>query len=138
MAVPPTPGEVLATELFAELGAIRTKRMFGGAGVYADELFFALVVGDDLYIKADDDTEAAFRSAGSAQFTWESAKGPMAMRYWRLPDPALDDPDEALRWGRLGVEAAVRAKAGAGRKTSAKRTPKLLIDGPWDDAPEGA
>ena len=34
----------------------RSKRMFGGVGLYAGDLFFALIAGDVLYLKADDST----------------------------------------------------------------------------------
>jgi DNA transformation protein len=32
-------------DLFAEFGAVEVRRMFGGAGIYADGVMFALVVG---------------------------------------------------------------------------------------------
>lgn len=32
----------------------------------------------------------------------------MTMAYWSLPDTALDDPDEAVRWARGAMEVAVR------------------------------
>ena len=40
-------------DLFGPLGPIRTRRMFGGAGVFLDDAMFALVVDDVLYMKAD-------------------------------------------------------------------------------------
>jgi len=43
------------------------------------------------------------------------------MGYWRLPDSALDDPDEALRWGR---KALAVAHAAAKAKPKAKRRAK--------------
>ena len=50
-------------DLFYGLGTIRVKRMFGGHGVYADEVFFAIVVDDVLYLKADEITAPLFLSA---------------------------------------------------------------------------
>jgi DNA transformation protein len=41
---------------------------------------------------------------------------PVAMSYWRMPERLLDDPDEALAWGRNAVRAAQSARA-APRKT---------------------
>ena len=40
-------------------GAITTKRMFGGVGLYAGDSFFALIWQDLVYFKAD----AVFRSS---------------------------------------------------------------------------
>ena len=110
MAADPALG-AQAAELFAGLGDIRLRAMFGGLGVYADGLFFALAAGDGLYLKGDDANESAFRAEGSHPFSYAGRDGEAhVMRYWRLPEAAFDDPDEALRWGRLGLEAARRAK----------------------------
>ena len=111
MAVDPgLQGQV--AELFAGLGDIRCRPMFGGLGVYADDLFFALADDGAVYLKGDDANEDAYRGAGSAQFSFPGKDGALQlMRYWRLPDAAYDDPDEALRWGRLGMEAALRARS---------------------------
>ena len=35
-------------------GPIASKRMFGGVGLYAGDLFFPLIAGEVLYLKADD------------------------------------------------------------------------------------
>jgi DNA transformation protein len=99
-------------DLFAALGPVRVRRMFGGQGVYCDDLMFALEAGGELFLKADERTAPAFAEAGSRQFTYLKDGRPTAMGYWRLPDAALDDPDEAAGWGRLAVEAARRAAAG--------------------------
>lgn len=108
-------------ELFGGLGAIRCRPMFGALGVYADDLFFAVADDGIVWIKADDVTEPAFKAEGSQPFTFTSKDGRMeVMRYWRLPDIAYDDPEEALRWGRLGVEAALRAQTA--KAPRAKRT----------------
>ena len=41
-------------DLFVALGPVRTRRMFGGHGIYAGDLMFALETGGELYLKADD------------------------------------------------------------------------------------
>ena len=115
-------------DLLANLGSIRFKAMFGGAGLYAGDLFFAIAADDVLYLKVDDANEAAFLEAGSEPFRVKGAQSregrrrpgarredqsqaAYALRYWRLPDPAMDDPDEAVAWARLAIEAALRAAA---------------------------
>ena len=50
------------------LGPIASKRMFGGVGLYAGDLFFALIAGDVLYLKADEATRAAREKAGARPF----------------------------------------------------------------------
>ena len=107
------PGQVeQVRELFGALGSLRTRRMFGALGVYCDDLFFAVADDGLVFVKVDGETEARFRDAGSQPFTFAGKDGEVnVMSYWRLPETAYDDPDEALGWGRLGVEAALRARA---------------------------
>ena len=47
-------------EVLEPCGTIRAKRMFGGYGLYRDELFFGLVADDVLYLKTDDQSVAIF------------------------------------------------------------------------------
>lgn len=120
-----------ARELFGELGDIAIKPMFGGAGIYLDGVMFGLIADETVHLKVDDDNEAAFVAAGSGPFIFRMKDGSQApLRYWRLPEAALDDPDEALRWGRLGVDAALRAKRSKTKKGKAARVD--IGPGPWD------
>jgi DNA transformation protein len=41
-------------EQLAGLGGVSSRRMFGGAGLYCDEFFFALIADDVLYLRVDD------------------------------------------------------------------------------------
>lgn len=113
-------------DLFAaapDLAPLRTRRMFGGLGVYSGDVMMALVAYGELYLKVDEETKPAFEAAGARPFVYESTGKRTAMSYWTLPDAAQDDPDEAARWGRLALAAARRAaaakrsrKAGSGSK----------------------
>ncbi len=102
-------------ELFAGLGPVQIKRLFGGAGGYADGVMFLLIGDDTIYIKVDAALKVELREAGSGPFEWTPKTGPRAgetidLGYWRLPESALDDPDEAATWGRKAL-AVARAKA---------------------------
>lgn len=119
-----------ARELLSVAPDLRFRKMFGEIGAYSGELFFALVADDAVWLKADDLNEAAFEAAGAPLFVYGEKDGkPMSLRYRRVPDPAWDDEDEARRWVGLGLEAALRAKAGKGRKKARKAD---LGPGPWD------
>ncbi len=117
----------LAQELFAPLGRITFKRLFGGAGIYCDELFFALVHDGGIYLKVAPETEALFRAAGSEPFIYHNPKRaqPVQLSYWTLPGEALDDPDCALDWGRRALHSAravAVAKANKAIKAAKIRT----------------
>lgn len=104
------------SELFAAMGPIHIKRMFGGAGVYAQDRMFALLADEAIYLKADDALKAALAEEGCGPFIWAPSSGPRAgaqvdMGYWRLPDAALDDPDLAAEWGRKALAVAMAKPA---------------------------
>jgi DNA transformation protein and related proteins len=108
-------------DLFAPLGPVRVRRMFGGQGVYRGELMFALEASGELYLKADAETVPLFEAAGSRPFVYEKEGRTARMSYWLLPDGAADDPEEASRWARSALDAAARAAAGRVRRPRAGR-----------------
>jgi len=97
-------------ELLAPLGHIRSKRMFGGIGLYCDELFFAIVVDDVLYLKADAESRAAFEREALEPFSYEARGKRTVMNYFRAPDEALESPELMRCWGLLALGAALRAR----------------------------
>jgi DNA transformation protein len=109
-------------DLFAQFRPVTMKRMFGGAGLYADGLMFALVFDDAIFLKVDQASIPAFEREGSGPFTYTRAKskgrvGRASLSYWRLPERLYDDPDELAVW-------AARALAVAERKTLARNAPR--------------
>lgn len=85
--------------------------MFGGYGFYCDELFFAIVSYETLYLKADAGNSEAFREAGGEPFQVTYRDGRTeTMNYWTVPEEAMESSTEMLPWGRLALEAAVRAR----------------------------
>ena len=47
-------------EQLQEAGAIRSRKMFGEYGLYCDEVFFAVICDDQLFVKVTPAGEAAF------------------------------------------------------------------------------
>ena len=111
MAYDPDFGEWVR-EQFAALGPLESKRMFGGAAVYAHGLIFALLDDGVVWLKADEVNAHLLAEAGARQFTFPAKDGKvMTMAYWSLPESALDDPDEAVAWARQSIDAALRKAA---------------------------
>ncbi len=51
-------------DVFAALGPIRARPMFGGAGVYAGDLMFGLLDRNEtIYLRVDEQTREAFEAA---------------------------------------------------------------------------
>ena len=109
-------------EIFSAFGAVSVRRMFGGAGIYADGTMFALVAEGELYLKADEETIPAFRAAGAGPFIYGAKGRRVVMSYWRLPDRLLDEPDELAEWARAALRVAQRSAAA--RPTRRKAAPR--------------
>ena len=108
-------------ELLAPIGRITARRMFGGAGLYADGLIVGLEVAGSLYLKTDDQTRQAFADAGSQPFVYDGKGKPVTMSYWTPPEEAMDSPDAMRPWARLALEAALRAARAKPAGASAKK-----------------
>jgi DNA transformation protein len=111
-----------AQELFDGLAGLSSRRMFGGAGLYAEGVMFALVDDDVIYLKTDPALREALVAEGSRPWVYAPiAKGretvwPQETRYWSLPEAALDDPEDARAWAERAVAAALAAQV-AKRRT---------------------
>ena len=60
-------------EQLREAGAIRSRKMFGEYGLYCDDVFFAVVCDDQLFVKVTPQGEAAFPDLPKAP-PYEGAK----------------------------------------------------------------
>ena len=98
-------------ELFAPFAAVSVRRLFGGHGVYADGLCFALSLGGDIYLKVDAETQAAFAAVDSRPFVYTARGREVQVGYWLLPSAGYDDEDALRRWASLALDAARRAAA---------------------------
>jgi DNA transformation protein len=112
-------------DLFAAFGPVTVRRMFSGAGIFADGLMFGLAVRDAIYLKADDTSVADFEREGCAPFTYTRGKktgspSEHALPYWRLPERLYDDPDELAAWARRAFAAAERKKFAPRAKSKQK------------------
>jgi DNA transformation protein and related proteins len=111
-------------ERLAPLGEITSRRMFGGHCFYCDGVVFALLAGNDLYLKADDLTRARFESRGLMAFRpFEDHN--VKISYYSPPPEFFEDGDALEEWGRAAVEAGVRAAA---RKTKRRSSSKKTQD----------
>jgi len=99
------------SELLAPAGHVVTTRMFGGHGVYIDGLFMAIIAWDELYLKVDDISKAAFDAESCAPFVYSKDGKQMTMGYRRAPDEAMDAPHLMLPWARRALGAALRTRA---------------------------
>lgn len=127
-------------DLFREFGAVQIRRMFGGAGLWADDVMFALITREVIYLKTDDESIPAFEAENCSPFSYTTKNGRHTLTsYWRLPERLYDDPEELAVWarralavaraksvGKVRVKTRPAAKAGVGRK--AKKKAKKAVE----------
>lgn len=94
------------------LDGVRWRFMFGGVGLYRDEVMFGIVVADALYLKTDHQNRGAFEARGLEPFRYQREGREIAMSYYQAPEEALDDPEELQAWVRQACDAALRSRAG--------------------------
>jgi DNA transformation protein len=98
-------------ELFGPFGTVRTRRMFGGYGVYLDGLMFAIVSEDTLFLKADEMNRAEFEQAGCEMFGYARKGKRATLNFFRAPEDAMDSAQLMLPWARTAYAAALRTNA---------------------------
>ena len=104
-------------DLLADFGPVTIRNMFGGAGVYADGVMFAILVDDTFYLKADEATRRAFEAEGMGPLTYRPAgKDPVAMTYFEVPPRLLEEPEELASWAREAHRIACASKRKSPRK----------------------
>ena len=115
--MPVTDGFVaFVLEQLDPVGPITPMRMFGGVGLYAGDLFFALLSGDVLYLKADDSTRGELEKAGARPFQPYPNRpaGGGTMQYYSVPAAILEDSGELIAWAKQSI-AVARSQAAAPR-----------------------
>jgi DNA transformation protein and related proteins len=101
--------ERFVLDQLADLGAVTSRKMFGGVGLYCGAVFFGIIARDELYLKVDDRTRAEYERAGTHPFKPYPHR-PTTMKYYAVPLGVLESGVELTRWARKAVEAAARAK----------------------------
>jgi DNA transformation protein len=103
-------------DLFAGLGPVEVRRLFGGKGIYHGGVIVAVEIRGELMLKADGESAPDFAAAGSRQWSYTGSRHGklVSMPYWTVPDSAVDDPDAFAFWARKAYEAGLRAEKSGG------------------------
>jgi DNA transformation protein len=94
---------------------VRARSMFGGVGVYAGDLFFALMDDDTLYFKVDDSNRGLFEARRMGPFR-PFGDGGEVMQYYEVPADVLEDVELLASWVGASVDVARQAKRGRFRR----------------------
>jgi DNA transformation protein and related proteins len=115
-------------EQLEAVGPVTPKRMFGGVGLYAGDLFFALLSSDDvLYLKTDQSTRATLERAGAHPFRpFPDKPSSGTMQYYSVPAKVLEDQDELVAWAKAAVTVARAQRLTAPKRPRTSRRAEAL------------
>jgi DNA transformation protein and related proteins len=107
VSVSPTYRTFVIEQLSRARKDLRSKSMFGGVGIYAGDLFFALIDDDLVYFKVDDQNRPAFEARGMGPFMPSDGE---VMQYYQVPEDVLEDPETLRTWMDASIAVAQRRK----------------------------
>lgn len=104
--------EYIMNDLFANMRGITHRAMFGGYGIYKNNIIFALVAYDKLYFKVDDTNRAEYEALGSKPFTYARKNHPpTTMSYWELPVEIMEDQEKLKKWINKSYQISKKKKS---------------------------
>lgn len=98
-----------AVEMMQSMGPVCAKSMFGGHGLFLEDLMFGLIADNVLYLKADKESVNDFKTRGLDAFTYRKKDKTLSMSYYQAPEETLEDIDEMNVWANKAYSAALRA-----------------------------
>ena len=102
-------------EQLGRVTPVTGKSMFGGVGIYAQGLFFALIAEDRLYFKVDDATRPDFERQGMGPFRPFGEDS--AMGYYEVPADVAEDVNQLETWMKKAIDVAAAAKGGKNKRS---------------------
>lgn len=95
-----------------EVGRVQPKRMFGGAGLYVDGVFMAIIADDTLYFKVDDSNRKDYEDVGMGPFrpSFKKSKRNAPMSYYEVPVDVLEDEEALGEWAVKAMKVALSKK----------------------------
>ena len=102
-------------EQLERVAPVTAKSMFGGVGLYAQGLFFALIAEDRLYFKVNDSTRPDFERLGREAFRPFGEEN--AMGYYEVPVDVLEDAAQLEPWMKKAIDVAAKAKRGKPKRS---------------------
>jgi DNA transformation protein len=112
-------------QLFEPLGAITSRSMFGGFGIFANGTMFALVVQDKLHIRADCMTLETFKARGYEPYAYAKRGFPVITKYYALDKNCWNDLKEVFALGKGAFDHAEAEK-----QSQATQKPERIKDLP--------
>jgi len=106
------------------LPELEIRRMFGGAGIYAEGTMFGILHGSRVFLKTNESTRVPFIEFGMKAF--RPRRGAVLKNYYEVPADILDDEAELLSWARQALAIATTAQP---RPRARTVRPEQILEG---------
>ena len=84
-----------------ELDGVEARRMFGGHGLYRDEIFFSIVHKGKLYFKVDESTVDEYRKRKMKPFRPNARQ--TLRSYYEVPVEIIEDGERLGAWAEAAI-----------------------------------
>jgi DNA transformation protein len=92
----------------AGLEGVAARRMFGGHGLYLDELFFGIIHDGRLYLRTDEASRPDYERQGMKPFRPNPKQ--TLKNYFEVPADIIESPRRLREWTLRAAAAAREAK----------------------------
>ena len=99
-------------DLLYEEEGITYKRMFGGFGLFKNEIPVALILKSEVYMKVNDFNRDDYVKAGSMPFSYFRNGKEIKLSNWLLPGEIMETEQLFVEWFNKSYEAAIESKIG--------------------------
>lgn len=118
-----------AKACFCALGSITTRSQFGGYGLLADGVMFGVIAEGELYLRATDSLEPAFRARGMVNMVYSKRGVPITLRYYWVDESLWRERDELIGLARQAIlEACQELQVKTGTHGRLKTLPNIDIN----------
>lgn len=102
---------------FGSIISATSRTMFGGYGIFHEGIMFALIADNELYLKADSQSQHYFEAVSLPPFSYQKKQGKtFKMSYYLAPETFFEAPEETGLWTQRALDAARRAASSKKKK----------------------
>lgn len=95
---------------------VEARPMFGGFGLYQDEIFFGILHKERLFFKIDDSTVGAYRRLKMKPFR---PNGKQTLKsYYQVPLDIIENAEQLCDRAKEAIRCQTRVRSAAGREMS--------------------
>ena len=95
-----------SVDLFASFGVIKSRSMFGGFGIFCNDIMFALIVENELHLRASLQNEQTFKDLGMEPYCYTKRGFPVVTKYFAVPASWWENSNELLQQAKAALDIA--------------------------------